>query len=76
VSLKKLDQSEFRRVLGEDVPEFATGPLGRLRLVRQLRMTFGQGYRQIPSAKKLLAIHAEETEHDREILRISGKARD
>lgn len=41
-------------VLGEKLPEMSFDEVGRLRLLKAMRIRFGDGFRNIPGVKKVL----------------------
>ena len=58
MSLNDLDD-----ILGEKKPELPRNKVGRYRLMQSLRNRFGNGYRNIPGVKNLIAEFDDEIRH-------------
>lgn len=61
VKTEGMSMEHLSNMLGEKMPDIKPGPVGKIRLLRALRMRFGQSYRSIPGVPELLKDFDEQT---------------
>jgi len=49
-----LDLSKISPILGDKTPALNFGPVGRIRLIRALKNTFGDSFKSFPNAREAL----------------------
>jgi hypothetical protein len=68
----KMNLAPIKEVLGEDIPDITPTPLGRYRLVQSLKAKFGENYRNIPSARKVMDHFDSEHDYFSKLRKIQG----
>lgn len=62
-NLPKFDDEPIRQLLGDRMPILARSSVGRIRLLRALKMHFGESYHTFEGAKKVIDHFDNEVDH-------------
>lgn len=65
-----LSEDDVRELLGPDAPTFDRNPLGRVRLIRALKMRFGSNYRNLPGISKFIKQFDQDIDHEIHVMKL------
>ena len=67
---EEFDLSDLKDILGEKMPEMPFSAVGRVRLLKALKIRFGDGFRNIPKLKGLISKFDDEIKTDLDMRKI------